>query len=179
MKSEKYQAITNAKSGTQLEAFFIESLKYIYWVEKHLTHVIPNMIKAAASGELQEVLEEHLEVTKDQVTQVEKVFEMIGQKPSAKKCNAMEALTKEAEWIIQETEDGTMIRDVAIIMASQKVEHYEIATYGTLARLATIMGREDIARLLLDILDEEKEADMTLTGVAENNINVEAYHEAT
>ena len=163
--------------GHPFEAFFIDSLKDIYWAEKHLTKAIPKMIKAATTDELKEVFEEHLEVTKDQVTKVESVFELLGKKAQAKKCEAMEGLTKEAESIIEETEEGSMTRDVALIMAAQKVEHYEIATYGTLARLAKTMGRQDVAAILVSILEEEKEADTTLTGVAETNVNVEASEE--
>ncbi|MEJ0057038.1 MAG: DUF892 family protein [Bacteroidota bacterium] len=136
------------------------------------------MIRAATTGALQEVLGEHLEETEDQVMQLEKVFELLAKKPQAKKCEAMEGLTREAESLVEETEEGTMLRDVAIIMACQKIEHYEIATYGTLVRLAKTIGREDVAFILSEILDQEKEADMTLTGVAENNINEEAFQEA-
>ena len=96
MKSGTNQTLTRPKAGSQLEEFFVESLKDIYWAEKHLTRAIPKMIKAATTEELQEVLDEHLVVTKDQVTQLEKIFEMMGRKPQAEKCDAMEGLTKEA-----------------------------------------------------------------------------------
>ena len=177
MKNGSTQTLTRPKAGSQLEEFFVESLKDIYWAEKHLTKAIPKMIKAATTEELQEVLDEHLVVTRDQVVQLEKIFEMMGKKPQSEKCDAMEGLTKEADDIIAATEEGSMTRDVAIIMAAQKIEHYEIATYGTLVRLARTMGRDDVAHALQNILDEEKEADMTLSGVAENNVNVEAYQE--
>src|SRR6478735_5260954 len=163
--------------ATQLEEFFMNALKDIYWAEKHLTKAIPKMIKASTTEELRKVFEEHLEVTKDQVTKLETVFGLLGEKPQAKKCEAMEGLTKEAESIIEETEEGSLTRDVALVMAAQKVEHYEIATYGTLVRIATAVGRQDAADIFSAILDEEKEADMTLTGVVENNINLEATHE--
>ncbi|NOT76037.1 MAG: ferritin-like domain-containing protein [Cyclobacteriaceae bacterium] len=177
MKTVAVDAKTKAHPGAQLEEFFYEALKDIYWAEKQLTKAIPKMIRAATTEELQEVLDEHLEETIDQVTQLEKVFELLDKKPLAKKCDAMEGLMKEAESIIEETEEGSMTRDVALIFAGQKIEHYEIATYGTLVRLAKTMNREDVADLLNKILDQEKEADMTLTGVAENNINVEATQE--
>jgi len=163
--------------NSQLEQFFMNSLKDIYWAEKHLTKAIPKMIETSTTEELRKVFEEHLEVTKGQVSKLETVFELMGEKPQAKKCEAMEGLTKEAESIIEETEEGSLTRDVALIMAAQKVEHYEIATYGTLVRLANALGRQEAAGIFSDILDEEKEADMTLTGVAENNINLEATHE--
>jgi len=88
----------------------------------------------------------------------------------------MQGLIDEADTIIDETEEGSLTRDVALIMAAQKMKHYEIATYGSLARLANNLGKQNVANILSDILDEEKEEDMTLTGVAENNINLEATH---
>jgi ferritin-like metal-binding protein YciE len=166
-----------SNEDSQLDEFFLNSLKDIYWAEKHLTKAIPKMIKASTTQELRKVLEEHLEVTQEQVTKLENVFELIGEKPQVKKCEAIEGITKEAETVIKETHEGSLTRDVALIMAAQKVEHYEIATYGTLVRLATILSRQEAASVLGNILDEEKEADMTLTGVAENNINLEATHE--
>ena len=164
-------------SNSQLQEFFVDTLKDIYWAEKHLTKALPKMQKSATTPQLQEAIETHLDQTMEHVTRLEQVFEIIGEKPMAKKCDAMEGLTKEAESIMEETEDGSMTRDAAIILAAQKVEHYEIATYGTLVRLATILRRQEAATVLGNILDEEKEADMTLTGVAENNINLEAVHE--
>jgi len=165
------------QEDSQLEGFFLNALKDIYWAEKHLTKAIPKMINATTTEELRKVFEEHLEETKDQVTKLEKAFELIGEKAQAKKCEAIEGITKEAESIIDETTDGSLTRDVGLILAAQKVEHYEIATYGTLVRLATAIGHQDVADILSTILDEEKEADMTLTGVAENNINTMASQE--
>jgi len=176
-KSDLRGASNRSNENTQLEEFFLNSLKDIYWAEKHLTKAIPKLIKAATTEELRKVLEEHLEVTEDQVTKLENVFELIGEKPHANKCEAMEGITKEAETIIAETEEGSLTRDVGLIMAAQKVEHYEIATYGGLVHLANGIGKMEAANILNDILDEEKEADMTLTGVAENNINLEEIHE--
>lgn len=177
-KTESHEAKPKGSiEDSQLEEFFLNSLKDIYWAEKHLTKAIPKMIKASTTEELRKVFEEHLEVTQEQVTKLETVFKLIGEKPQVKKCEAMEGLTKEAESIIEETEEGSLTRDVALIMAAQKVEHYEIATYGTLVRLATALGKQDVAAVFKTILDEEKEADTTLTGVAENNINLEATHE--
>ena len=101
----------------------------------------------------------------------------MGKKAQGKKCEAMEGLTKEADSIIEETEKGTMTRDVALICAAQKVEHYEIATYGSLVQLATTLGLTDAADLFQQTLDEEKEADESLTEIAENKINWEAKEE--
>ena len=160
-----------------LEKFMHDSLKDIYWAEKHLTKAIPKMIRAATNETLVSALEEHLEVTEEHVSRLEEVFELFGKKAQAKKCEAMEGLTKEAESIIEETEEGTSTRDVGIIMAAQKVEHYEIATYGGLTQLAKTMGLMEIANLLGQTLEEEKEADEGLTSIAENNINLQAEEE--
>ena len=166
-----------SSSGEMLEKFMHDSLKDIYWAEKHLTKAIPKMIKAATNESLISALEDHLEVTEEHVSRLEEVFELFGKKAQAKKCEAMEGLTKEAESIIEETEEGTSTRDVGIIMAAQKVEHYEIATYGGLTQLAKTMGLMEIANLLGQTLEEEKEADEGLTSIAENNINLQAEEE--
>jgi ferritin-like metal-binding protein YciE len=138
---------------------------------------LPKMKKAANSEELANTFADHLEVTKTHVSRLEEVFELLGKKPQAKKCDAMEGLVKEGESIIEDTEDGTATRDVGLILAAQKVEHYEIATYGGLRTLATTLGLDDIAGLLEETLHEEKDADETLTSVAENDINYEAAEE--
>jgi ferritin-like metal-binding protein YciE len=134
-------------------------------------------MKAASNQELVAALEEHLEVTEGHVERLEQVFELIGKKAQAKKCEAMEGLTKEAETVIEETEDGTSTRDVGIVMSAQKVEHYEIATYGGLAQLAKTMGLDEVKELLGQTLQEEKEADEVLTSIAENEINMQAEEE--
>ncbi len=161
-------------NDSALQELFVDQLKDIYWAEKHLTKSLPKLQKAATSDELKEALENHLAVTEDQVTQLEKVFQILGKKAQAKKCEAMEGLIKEGATIIEETEKGTLTRDVGLIMAAQKVEHYEIATYGSLVQLAKTLNLPDIASILQGILNEEKEADQTLTNVAENNINAKA-----
>lgn len=158
--------------------FFIGEIKDIYWAEKHLLKVLPKMRKAATSPVLAEAIGSHLEETKTQVSRLEEVFELLGKKPQAKKCDAMEGITKEGESIIEETEAGTATRDVGIILAGQKVEHYEIATYGGLAQLAKILDLSDVANLLNKTLGEEKQADEKLTDIAENEVNYEASEEA-
>lgn len=171
---------TSTKGGVKdsmLEEFFHDELKDIYWAEKHLVKTLPKMQKAASSGELKHAFEEHLSVTKTHVERLEQVFELLGAKPQAKKCDAMEGITKEGESIIEDTEEGTATRDVGLVLAGQKVEHYEISTYGGLAQLAKTLGKEDIADILMTTLNEEKEADSTLTGIAENNINYQAAEE--
>lgn len=171
------QKSASAQGNSQLEKFFTDSLKDIYWAEKALTKALPKMQKAATTSELQMAIEEHLGQTMEQVTRLEQVFEILGEKAQAKKCDAMEGLIKEAESIIEETEDGSMTRDVGIIMAAQKVEHYEIATYGGLVSLAQTLGNDEVAEILAITLEEEKQTDENLTEIAENNINWEAEQE--
>jgi len=167
----------NGQANTQLEKFFTDSLKDLYWAEKHLTKALPKMKKAATTEELKSAIEEHLSQTEEHVTRLEQVFELMGKKAQAKKCDAMEGLIKEGESIVEETEDGSMTRDVGIIMAAQKVEHYEIASYGGLVQLAKTMGMDEAAGILEQTLEEEKQTDQGLTEIAENNINWEAEQE--
>lgn len=161
----------NAADG--LRELFMEQLKDIYWAEKALTKALPKMAKNATSENLKAAIEDHLEVTKQQVTRLEEVFDMLGKKATAKKCDAMEGLIKEGEGILEETEPGA-VRDAGIIAASQKIEHYEIASYGTLCAFAKTLGEDEAARLLEITLNEEKEADVTLTEAAYNTINFDA-----
>lgn len=173
----KKPSYTQEENNSMLQELFLEELRDIYWAEKHLVKALPKMEKAASSEELAEAFAEHLAVTQEQVTRLEKVFEILGEKPRGKKCEAMEGLVKEAESVIEDTEEGTSTRDVALIIAAQKVEHYEIATYGGLATLAKTMGKSEIKDLLGQTLDEEKETDELLTQLAENNINQSASKE--
>ncbi|MBX3253867.1 MAG: ferritin-like domain-containing protein [Chitinophagaceae bacterium] len=167
------------QNNTQLEKYFEDALKDIYWAEKHLTKTLPKMKKAATTEELQTAIEEHLAQTEEHVSRIEEVFEMMGKKAQAKKCEAMEGITKEGETIVEETQDGSMTRDVGIIMAAQKVEHYEIATYGGLVSLAQILGLDAATDIFSKTLEEEKQTDHHLTDIAENKINWEAEQEGT
>lgn len=162
--------------SSQLMKLFQDELKDIYWAEKELTRAIPKMIKNATSEELVEALTNHLAETKQQIQRVEQVFELLGEKAVAIKCEAMTGLVKEAEEIMEECEAGAM-RDAGIISAGQKVEHYEIATYGTLRQFAQTLGLTEIATLLETTLNEEKAADEKLTEVAVSAVNVEAAQE--
>lgn len=161
---------------SQLGKLFEESLKDIYWAEKALTKAIPKMIKNASSQELVEALENHLLETEEHVRRAEEVFKLIGKEPKAKKCEAMDGLIKEAEEIMKESDEGVM-RDAGIILAGQKVEHYEIATYGSLSTFAKTLHLDDAVSLLDATLKEEKNADQKLTEVAETAINIEAAQE--
>lgn len=164
-------------SDSMLKEFFIDELKDIYWAEKHLVKTLPKMKKAATSSELQKAFETHLEQTETHVTRLEQVFEMLGEKAVAKKCEAMAGITEEGEGIISETEKGTATRDVGLIFAGQKVEHYEIATYGGLAQLAKTLGLQQASEILGTTLGEEKDTDQLLTKIAEDHINYEAKTE--
>jgi len=132
------------------------------------------MQKAATTEELQSAIGEHITQTEEHVRRLEQVFELFGKKAQAKKCEAMEGLIKESESAVEETEEGSMTRDVAIIIAAQKVEHYEIAAYGGLVQHAKTLGMSEAADILHQTLQEEKETDQGLTEIAENDINWEA-----
>lgn len=162
-----------SEDSSKLHKLFEEELKDIYWAEKALTKAIPKMIKKATSEDLIEALENHLEETEGQVQRCEQIFELLGKSAQAKKCEAMDGLITEAEDIMSESDEGVM-RDAGIISAAQKVEHYEIASYGTLRQFAKTLGLTEIADLLEETLNEEKNADETLTSVAESAINVKA-----
>ncbi len=162
---------------SKLEEFFHDEIKDIYWAEKKLVQTLPKMAKASTSGELRNAFTAHLAQTKEHVSRLEQVFELLGHKPQAKKCDAMAGITEEGASIIEDTEDGTMTRDVALILAGQKAEHYEIATYGGLAQIAKTLGHNDVAKILETTLQEEKQTDQALTKLAENNVNEEATAE--
>ncbi|MDQ3046259.1 MAG: ferritin-like domain-containing protein [Bacteroidota bacterium] len=164
---------TSADAADGLRELFEAELKDIYWAEKALTKALPKMVKNATSDELVAALEDHLAVTEEQVARVEKVFEVLGVKAQAKKCEAMAGLIKEGEEIMKDTEKG-VVRDAGIISAAQKVEHYEIASYGTLCAFAKTLGEDQAAALLEETLNEEKDADGLLTEIAESSINAEA-----
>jgi len=176
--SNKSASNKGKETDSRLEEFFHDELKDIYWAENHLVKTLPKMTKAASGQELKNAFTEHLEVTKGHVSRLDKVFELLGHKAEAKKCEAMEGITKEGESIIEDTEDGTATRDAGLIMAGQKVEHYEIATYGALARIARTLGHDDVAKILESTLAEEKQADESLTDLAESSVNEEAAEEA-
>jgi ferritin-like metal-binding protein YciE len=160
-----------------LKSFFIEELKDIYWAEKKLVSSLPKLQKAACTDALKTAIGEHLEETRRHVTRLEDIFEQLGKKAQAKKCEAMEGIIEESQTVIEDTEEGTATRDVALIMAAQKAEHYEIATYGGLRQLAITLGLDEIADTLNSTLEEEKKADDLLTDIAENDINYQAAGE--
>ncbi len=162
---------------SHLEKFFLDQLQDIYYAEQKIVQSLPKMQQAATTGELKEAFEDHLHQTQRHVKRLEKVFETLGKHAEGKKCEAIEGIAREVESIIGETEEGTLTRDAALIIAAQKVEHYEIATYGGLVQLAITMQLHDAADLLDKTLVEEEDTDARLTEIAENEINLGAEHE--
>jgi ferritin-like metal-binding protein YciE len=156
-----------------LNKLFEEELRDVYSAEKQLVKALPKMAKAATTPKLKAGFEKHLEQTKEQVTRLERVFEMIGKAPKAKTCKAMEGLVEEASEILEE-DASPMALDAALIAAAQKVEHYEIATYGTLVTWAQQLELKQAARVLAQTLKEEKETDEKLTQLAESEVNAAA-----
>jgi ferritin-like metal-binding protein YciE len=165
------------ESPSYLQKFFIDQVKDMYYAEQELLKAMPEMKNAATTEELEDAIDEHMKQTQRHVKRLEKVFHMIGQKPEGKRCEAMDGLIKELKTILRETEENTMTRDAALIIAAQKIEHYEIASYGGLVALAVTMGMERAADILDKTLAEEEMNDQTLTDIAEAYINVEAEHE--
>jgi len=156
-----------------MDDLFLEEIKDLYDAEKQLVKALPKMAKAADSEELRQGFQEHLDQTKGHVDRLEKVFDMMGKKASGKKCEAMQGLIEEGSDVIDEI-DASPLRDAALIAAAQKVEHYEIAAYGSCRTFAEVLGRSDAAELLEQTLEEEKSTDEKLTELAEGMINEEA-----
>lgn len=164
---------TGSLQSSQLMKLFEDELKDICWAEKALTKAIPKMIKNANSPELTVALTKHLAETEEQVKRLERVFKSIDKKATAKKCEAITGLIKEAEEIMESCEPGAMC-DAGIIAAGQKVEHYEIATYGTLRQFAETLELREAVVLLKQSLDEEKAANKKLSEVAMGIVNIAA-----
>jgi len=162
---------------SRLHEFFIEQLKDLYYAEKHIVKTLPKMAKASASEELKGAFKSHLEDTKAHVARLEEIFGLLEMKPRAKKCEAIEGITKEGEGVIADTEAGTATRDVGLIISAQKVEHYEIASYGGLVQLSSTLGLSEISEMLATTLQEEKESDLLLSSIAENHVNYAAAQE--
>jgi ferritin-like metal-binding protein YciE len=160
-----------AKSGIAecLRDLFVDELKDVYWSEKELVKALPKIIKQATSNELISVLTKHLVETKEHVARLEEVFFSVGKKSETEKSDIMEGLLKETEEIMQNTEQG-FVRDAGIICAAKKVEHYEIAIYGTLVSFAKTLQELNAASLLQSTLNEEKEVDQKLSEIAESFI---------
>lgn len=176
--TKKSSSSENTQSEESLlKDLFIDELKDIYWAEKHLTKALPKMQKASTSEELANAMEDHLAVTENQIKRLDQVFEMLDMPARAKKCEGMDGLVREGQGVMEELPKGTAARDAGIIISAQKIEHYEIAAYGSLVQLAKTIGENDIASLLQETLDEEKEADQLLTELAVSSVNISADNE--
>lgn len=148
-----------------LKDLLVEELKDLYSAEKQLVKALPKIARGAESEELKAAIQEHLEVTKEQVTRLEEVFSHLEEKPRAKQCKGMQGLIEEGAESLQE-EDAGVLRDLQLIGAAQRVEHYEVAAYGTAKAMAEQLGLSEVAELLNETLEEEEEADNKLTEVA-------------
>jgi ferritin-like metal-binding protein YciE len=168
---------SQAKRPSYLQKFFIDQLKDMYYAEKELLKALEEMKNATSTEELEDAFDQHIRQTERQVKRLEKVFQIVKKRPEAKTCEAMDGLIQEGRSIIEETEEGSMTRDAALIIAAQKVEHYEIASYGGLVQLAVTMGLHRAAEILDKTLVEEEQTDLLLTEIAESLINVEAEQE--
>jgi len=158
-----------------LEDLFIDQLRDVYDAEKQLVKALPKMAKAATSAQLGEGFAQHLRETEEQVRRLEQVFEKVGHKLKGKTCEAMEGLIEEGKEIIDMKADPE-VRDAGLIAAAQKVEHYEIASYGCLCAWAQQLDWKDVQTLLHESLEEEKRTDAKLTELAESHINAAAIH---
>jgi ferritin-like metal-binding protein YciE len=160
-----------------LKDLFIHELKDLYNAEHQIMKAMPKMVKAASSSELKQALEKHMRETEAQITRLDKVFEMLDEKATGEKCKAMEGIIRESDDMISQKADKSVM-DAALISMAQRVEHYEIAGYGTVCTYAKQLGMQEVLDQLQMILGEEKKADETLTYIAENNINVKAEHKS-
>src|SRR6266542_4688600 len=164
-------------TNSKLHEFFLHQLQDIYWAEKKLVKTLPKLEEAATSQQLKDAFRNHWGQTQQHVVTLERVFSMIGEEADATKCHAMAGIVDEGSDIIDDTDEGSAQRDVGLIFAGHKAEHYEIATYGGLVQLAKTLGYNDASNVLGRTLSEEKETDALLTQIAESNVNYQASRE--
>lgn len=155
-----------------LQQLFVEQLRDLYDGEQQITEALPKLISKASNPQLKSALQEHLDVTRQQITRLEQIFRGLDQKPSGETCKGMKGVIKEGDDLVSKAEDPG-VRDASIITSAQRVEHYEMAGYGTVKTYARQLRQPEYARILDEILDEEKEADQKLTQIAES-VNIEA-----
>jgi ferritin-like metal-binding protein YciE len=167
----------NEKGDSKLLEFFVNELKDLLWAERELAETLPDMAEAATSQELKSAFTNHQAETETHAHRLEQIFGMLGLEPDTTKCDAMSGIIDEGDEIISDTEEGTAQRDVGLIFAGQKAEHYEIASYGGMISLAKMLGYPEIAEILIMTIDEEKAADALLTQIAEHHINYDASKE--
>jgi ferritin-like metal-binding protein YciE len=157
-----------------LKDLYLEQLRDLYDAETQLVEALPKMAEAAANPELRKGFNDHLQQTREHVTRLERIFSALGEKPKGQTCQAMKGLVKEGEEMIKAKGDPEVI-DAGLIAAAQRVEHYEIAAYGTVRTYAESLGAEEAVRLLETTLKEEKETDFKLTHLAKSHINAGAF----
>ena len=160
---------------TNIEQLFLNGLQYMYDAEKQLTEALPRLVEASSTPQLRQAFEEHLDQTKEHVSRAEDIFKRLGAQPQTQPNAILKQMRQETEQMIANT-DKSPIRDAALIVAGNQVEHYEMACYGSLRTFAQLMGKEDVAGILEKTLDEEKKADAKLTEVGESYVNLEAVH---
>ncbi len=163
-----------AMKSNSLEKLFVDSLKDLYDAEHQIIDALPKMAEQTKARDLQAGLKDHLEMTRGQVKRLEKVFDTVGEKAGRKHCIGMEGLIKEGEHHMEELKKDQDALDAAILASAQKVEHYEIAGYGTVKQYAVMLGNKEAARLLDETLSEEYATDKKLTTLAESQVNLEA-----
>lgn len=156
-----------------LKKLYIEELRDLYNAEQQITKALPKMVEATSSPDLKKAFQEHLEQTHQHVQRLEQIFEKLGESPKGKTCKGMEGLIREGEEMIKENADAA-VRNAGLISAAQRVEHYEMAGYGTVRTYAKLLKQDEAARLLQQTLDEEGATDKKLTQLAESGINIEA-----
>ena len=176
--SKKKKRAPTEEQATGLRELLIDSLKDLYWAEQAITEALPTMIENASSEDLVAALENHLAETETHVTRLEEVFDLLSEKAEAKECAAMKGILEEGSEIIKHTASG-YVRDAGVIAAGQKVEHYEIASYGTVIAFAKTLGETEVATTLALTLNEEKLADDKLSEIAELSVNEEAAGEGS
>lgn len=175
--SKNFASNDTEQEGVALRRLFLDALRDLYWAETRLTKSLPTMAQAATSRGLTKAFETHRSETEEHVNRIERIFKLLDETAQGKKCQAMIGLLDEADEIIKSTKDGSLVRDCGLILAAQKVEHYEIASYGTLRTLADILGYDEVADILQTTLNEEEDADSKLTQLAQSHINVAAAQE--
>jgi ferritin-like metal-binding protein YciE len=159
-------------SVDSIEKLFVEELKDLYSAENQITKALPKMVRAATSKDLKKALENHLRETEGQIQRLEKICGILGTSPRGKSCEGMKGVLSEGSSMLHEVADGD-VRDAALISAAQRVEHYEMAAYGTVRTYAELLGRPEVAQLLEETLNEEKAADQKLTSISQK-VNVKA-----
>ncbi len=162
---------------TSLKDLYVDELKDLYNAERQIVAALPKIARAATSAELRGAFQEHLEQTKEHIQRLDQLFRKLGEKPAGKECMGMKGILKEGEEVLAERTEPA-VKDAALIASAQKVEHYEMATYGTARTHAATLGDQEAADTLQLTLDEEKEADAKLISIAEGTSNPEAAENA-